>query len=381
MLSHSSKKYTRCDNTVVILGAGFSRSLGVPDYATVLKTIASPLDKDDYNLDDFQHKIDIEITKHIRVFLKDVFACDAENGDAIPSLEQVFTFIDLSINTEHNLGNKYFAGKLRGLRRFLIYKLFLIIDKSYHHEPFVNKLFNFLSDSDFITLNWDIVLEQRLIERGKQYQYGVDEVPVRIVSNKLQVDSESRDTGSALKIAKVHGSANWAYCNNCRHLFYMKDRKIAKAIQSGIYVEDIKRFYKAGETDREPLKTLKNDIRHKAKSKNCPVCDCPLDTHIATFSYNKNFRTHVFDASWKYAEAMLEKATRWIFIGYSLPEADYEFLHMLKCVQRQTDLPKEIIVVLKQDANAEKKYKLLFGKEYVSVFNDGLDEFVYHCID
>jgi len=370
------KKYIKHDKTAVILGAGFSRSLGVPDYSRVLKTIASPLNKERYNLDETQHLIDLEITKHIKDFLQEVFDCDVEGGDDIPSLEQVFTFIDLSINSEHNLGNKYFAVKLRGLRRFLIYKLFLIIDKSYSREHFVNGLFEFLSDADFVTLNWDIVLEQCLLRNGNQYKYGVDEVPVGIYDNKLVIDDECRNNENTRRIAKVHGSANWAYCNNCRHLFYMKEQKIAKAIQSGIYVEDIKRFYNAGDTDSEQLNALKNAIRHNARSKQCLYCDCSLETHIATFSYNKNFSTHAFDSSWKYAREILEKSERWIFIGYSLPDADFEFIHMLKCIQKQTDFPKEVIVVLKEDVHAEKKYITMFGKNNVSVFNKGIDDFV-----
>lgn len=376
------KKYTKNEKTAVILGAGFSRSLGVPDYSKVIETIASPLDKNEYNLSKEQQKIDVEITKHIREFLENVFDCDFINGRAIPSLEQVFTFVDLSINSDHNLGKHYYATKLKGLRRFLIYKLFLIIDKTYEPKSFLCDLLNFCSASDFVTLNWDITLENRLLEMGVSFQYGIDEVAVNNSGNELEIVVRENNVAQKhfRKIAKIHGSSNWAYCYNCRKIFFMNYEKMSKTIHSGIYVEDIKRFYAPGTTDDEPIISLKKLIRKSAPNKKCPCCKSPLDSHIATFSYSKNFSTHAFDTSWKIARDILTDADRWLFIGYSLPEADYVFLHLLKCIQKQTDSGKKIIAVLKDDIQAQKKYELLFGKDNVDIHNDGIEDFTLNCI-
>jgi len=183
------------------------------------------------------------------------------------------------------------------------------------------------------------------------------------------------------RIAKVHGSANWAYCNNCRKIFCMKDTKITKVIHSGIYVEDIKMFYPPHETDKGEKKILKDTIRDNAKMKECPKCGCSLDSHIATFSYNKSFRTHAFNDSWKLAESVLSEADRWIFIGYSLPDADFEFAHMLKYVQKRTESQKDIVVIVKDNDRAKVKYEGMFGKRNVHFFNNGLDDFVASELD
>ena len=41
----------------------------------------------------------------------------------------------------------------------------------------------------------------------------------------------------------------------------------------------------------------------------------------------------MYDQSWQTAERLLREAKNWIFIGYSLPAADYEFKLLLKRVQ------------------------------------------------
>jgi len=52
-------------NTAIIVGAGFSRSLGVPAYAEVMEKIAVGLDEKEYSLTVLQKEIDTEITRHI----------------------------------------------------------------------------------------------------------------------------------------------------------------------------------------------------------------------------------------------------------------------------------------------------------------------------
>jgi hypothetical protein len=38
-------------------------------------------------------------------------------------------------------------------------------------------------------------------------------------------------------------------------------------------------------------------------------------------------------ASWRTAEKFLKSASDWIFVGYSMPAADFEFKYLLKRVQ------------------------------------------------
>ena len=93
----------------VILGAGFSRCADLPLAGEVSNFIFS---------DKFNSPLDKRITAAIEEFLKGTFYW--KNGDPIPSLEDIFTMIDLSANTGHNLGRKFTPKLLRAIRRFLI---------------------------------------------------------------------------------------------------------------------------------------------------------------------------------------------------------------------------------------------------------------------
>jgi len=371
--------------TAVIVGAGFSRTLGVPAYDGVMKYIAKDLSEEFGQLTQLQKKIDKEITTHIGKFLEDVFYYYGKS--CMPSLEQIFTFIDLSANTGHNLGQNYTPGKLRALRRFLIYKLFLIIDKRYKRENshFIGDFLKKLNASHYISLNWDIVLEQCIddfLHKDKIYTYGVNEIQVEINKEKRKFEKRHNSAPSngidRIKIAKVHGSANWAYCDNCKKIFYLKDETITKTFPLSIYVEDIKKFYKPGANhENKDLNDLISGIRQEKKSKECPECKCSLGSHIATFSYNKSFRTHAFNASWGLAEKILSDSERWFFIGYSLPIADFEFAHMLKCEQIRTKPPKKIIVInCDRDDTIMQRYYSTFGINNVDYHNEGLENFV-----
>jgi hypothetical protein len=371
--------------TAIIVGAGFSRSMGIPDYSIIMKAIALPLNTDEYSLLPYQTKLDIEITLQISEFLHKVFDWN-NNVESLPSLELVFTFLDLStytgFSTGHTLGKDYSPARLRTIRRFLIYKLFLIIDKKYNAKPFINSLMPYIKNSDFVSLNWDIALEQRLLEYGQTFCYGIDEIPVEVnqsTGNLKQAVKFQKSIASEnpTRIAKIHGSANWAYCDNCNKVFYMEDRKMATVIHTGLYESDFGWDFQYKNLDRQYLiKEIQQKIQENNDKKCCPQCNYPLGSHIATFSFNKSFRTYAFEDSWKLAERILDEADKWVFIGYSLPEADFVFTHLLKCVQKSKTPTKKIIAIMYKDMKGRKKYYNLFGKSNVKVYNKGLEDFV-----
>jgi len=366
------------EKTAIIVGAGFSKALGGVAYDDVKKKIAGKSKLDSGSCSE-------AINKCVHDFLRDVFDCNPKKYNELPSLEQVFTLIDISANSGCYLGGQYPPAKLRAMRRFLIYKLFSIIDTKCNRKKFnlVDKLLDNYPESNFISLNWDIVLELALYNRNsksalytseKDFCYGVGEEEVNIIGCELdRINGNSKDDEKVAKIAKVHGSANWAYCDNCHKVFYERFEKMTHLLRANISENDFRLFDISGPWLSE-LKPYK-----------CPVCGQVLGSHIATFSFNKSFRTHAFGASWKTAEDILADAERWIFIGYSLPDADYVFAHTLKCAQKMKDREIEIIVVVKNGTNnadnanecsEEKRYERLFGKNKITFYKNGFKDFV-----
>jgi hypothetical protein len=110
----------------------------------------------------------------------------------------------------------------------------------------------------------------------------------------------------------------------------------------------------------------------------CPACKAEaLGTRFATFSYRKALDFPMHWATWREAENQLRRADNWIFIGYSLPAADYEFKFLLKRVQlSRTDAPN-IVVITSGGPKSETAiaYRKFFGAGAIpraNVFPEGL---------
>jgi hypothetical protein len=113
----------------------------------------------------------------------------------------------------------------------------------------------------------------------------------------------------------------------------------------------------------------------------CPYCAVDLSVRLATFSYQKALRAPLFQTSWLEAEKALRESRRWVFIGYSLPAADYEFKCLLKRIELARKNRPEIVVVTKRvDADpprmtlAQKSYIQFFGKKRPKFYTNGLTE-------
>jgi NAD-dependent SIR2 family protein deacetylase len=346
----------------IILGAGFSKNAGIPLQNEFSNMILSSC---------FNDSIDIVITNAIKVFLKKVF--NWEEGNELPTLEDIFTMIDLSTGTGHNLGRAYTPKKLRALRRMLIYRCFQILDYRFEHSNEIDQLLKFYLPDDreilthFVVLNWDIVLERHL--------ESIHNNP--LIDYCIQAKPWGSDYGSnpSVSIAKVHGSSNWVYCDNCHSVFYDRDRKLSLKIKAGLIKSDFRLFDESFSD-----KAFDDAIQLLPTERECHCCKCAVGPHIATFSYKKSFRTHAFSSSWMAAEQILDQADNWIFIGYSLPDADYEFKHLLKSSQLKLSstgkYTKHINVVLYHDDKAQFRYETLFGKGKINIFQDGLTEYI-----
>jgi len=123
-----------------------------------------------------------------------------------------------------------------------------------------------------------------------------------------------------LKVIKLHGSTNWLICSNCEALF------------TGLGSE----------------RSVWEDY---AKPRHCPIClqvsSGAIGTTLESFFVSPTF-VKVFDnahirMAWHNAYLELAEATRVIFVGYSLPAADF---HVRTLLRRSIRPGTEIIAVL-----------------------------------
>ncbi|MCX7923468.1 MAG: hypothetical protein N3B21_15885 [Clostridia bacterium] len=344
--------------TTVILGAGFSKNSGVPIQSEIPKLLVSGNEK---------NELEYASSLIIRRFLKDVYR---HSDTAIfPDLDDIFTCIDIATNSGHHLGINYSPRHLRAIRRLLVYRVFSMLENYFTPFREVRELLNHFvkesQDTSFIALNWDTVLEKYLLDINP------DTAINYCNSGRLWNMRKPSAPGKITKIMKIHGSSNWLYCDNCRALFYDLYNDIPFHEKAGFQSTDTELF--------DELKAISNkeDLMGSCR---CSICNNGISSHIATFRYRKSFRANSFPNVWKEAEDELTNSDKWVFIGYSLPEADYEFKHLLKLAELKLQHVKpenlSIHVILLNAQEAILQYKKFFGDRLTYACNGGIKQYL-----
>jgi NAD-dependent SIR2 family protein deacetylase len=301
------------------------------------------------------------ITARIKEYWQGVFGW--RDGEPMPSLEDHFTQIDLAANSGHTLGHSYGPKKLRAIRRMTIHRVFKLLDEHSNLVPSLDEFFSSLIehfDLTVVTTNWDILAE-RCLERRGRFKYLIGE---RYLSGRP-------DLMAGISILKLHGSANWGYCECCRNLITpeLGLGKIAINFQLLLEPDDF-RLFPGGEDVARDIEGV--DLRR------CPVCGGRWSVRVATFSYRKDLSVAAFQAIWDEALSSLRQANRWLFVGYSMPQADIEIRHLLKTAQLARMDPDQlsIEVVLKDCPAASENYRRFFGLPEQALFQKGLDDWI-----
>src|ERR1035438_3087931 len=126
--------------------------------------------------------------------------------------------------------------------------------------------------------------------------------------------------------------------------------------------------------------TFDSSLGIDPRARHCPFCNNMVSSHIATFSYRKSFRTHAYTSIWHRAERILSEADRWVFIGYSLPKADYELKHLIKVAQLRMAHKRQnrrlVIDVVVKGESALSDYQGFFGEDAFTFCSGGLEDYV-----
>jgi len=347
-----------------IVGAGFSASAGLPLTSQFTEKL---LDVENLKLDG-PSSLQVEFLKK---FVFDAFGVTPETPVAQwPELEDIFTCIDLSANSGHHLGPNYSPSQLRTVRRALIVRIIRMLRQSYarratdFNEP-AGRLQHLLRAVDkqnaaFLSMNWDTVIERglRTAQRIYSYDYGCNALAASFPTRGAKI--QRLGAAPEIQVLKPHGSVNWLYCDSCRQIFWFppgSDDKIAAQL-----------FHRS---DWDVVKKIiGKTYSGQAQRRRCPECSAyALGTRFATFSYRKALDFPMHESTWRTAEELLREADNWIFIGYSLPPADYEFKLLLKRVLLSRKRKPRLTVITGGDAGAVERTKL----SYVRFFGEALN--------
>lgn len=216
-----------------------------------------------------------------------------------------------------------------------------------------------------ISLNWDILMDNALSKALSDRDGPVidDYAPFGVVDyccyiSSLRADDRRIRTGLwslgcrgyNIKLLKLHGSMNWLQCPNCQQLFIGFDEK-----------HNIVNF-----TNPQPCRHCQAQ-GHQSLLRGSLV----MPTFLKDLS---NFQIKLI---WQNAAVELMEARRLVFVGYSLPSADFEFRQLLsRMVHKDTKVEAFLWAGAGTFADEERRYRSFFSRHTVEVFGGGAVEFV-----
>lgn len=214
-----------------------------------------------------------------------------------------------------------------------------------------------------VSTNYDIEIEQKIYSR-----LGYDKV-FRCVDFGTPVREPDRGTvyqrpkAAHLGVHKLHGSFNWLRCEVCDNIYLNPVGAIAYL--SFFLGEDAERHKKA----HPWLERLEQDGANR--------CHCgflPLRHIIVAPSFVRNVRDPILLEIWRSAQEALRQADHWIIIGYSLPPEDVAIRSMLlRAYQGRDTPPPRVTVIQKEEKEPERtRYKLLFPENSYRYVSGGL---------
>lgn len=357
------------EKTVYILGAGFSIEAGAPSQEKLVSKIF------DIHKTESSEKWNKKILA-FKNFLTETLNIPEKYQKSIP-LEDIFTPLDSCI--ANNISFRNLSVETLKQKRQLIFELIGLTlqqilrdtNKSYidtFSKYLVQQSGKRLTEKkdlvSVISANWDILLDNSIYNtiRNQKKLAVVDyccyvssfEESDKTVKPGLEILGKG---GFNVKLLKLHGSLNWLQCPRCQRIYVKFNQKIAMNPYDGINHPRCrhcdKNFYKSGAHN--------------------------LVANMIMPTYLKDLSNPQYKIIWQNAGIELSEAKKIVFIGYSLPQADFEMRQLLS---RMIDRNTEIEIVDYQDPENPKvfeelckSYEQFFGRE-IKTHKDGALKYI-----
>jgi hypothetical protein len=358
------------NKTVYVLGAGFSIDAGAPLQNNIVEDIFKLYTAKNYlfregQIEEFKNFLTstlyIQEELHFKIPLEDIFTpldrCLADNisfrdlnvDEIKKKRELIYHLIGITLKDKlENVDKKYVNTFARHLFELCEHRK----DKNY-----VN-----IDSVSVISTNWDILLDNSIKEiiRTSGENAVVDYCCYisshgpndHTVKPGLEILGQG---GFNIKLLKLHGSYNWLQCPRCLRVYVEFNEKIAV------------NQYENKDTCRHCDENFRKQNSHT------------LTSNLIMPTFLKDFSNPQYKLIWQNAGIELAEATRVVFIGYSLPQADFEMRQLLSRMIRED---AEIEVVTKGPQNKQstidlkERYNVFFGKREPKFFYDGVTHYI-----
>lgn len=380
--------------TIFFLGAGFSREADFPLQKDLLLEIF------EINPNLLNNKLEhsfIESKRIVKAFLNHIGF--RRNFLKSIELEDLFSYLDKAIDT-NSYFRKYNEWKIKEVRTALIELIVIFfhfksqnsnqIARQYISD-FASALVNTTSyfsinkyPFSIITTNWDNLLESELyfasLKANKQIliDYNLPNSLGFRRSNKLVHKFSARAKGIPnINVLKLHGSVSWLLCPRCQRMYVDHiDSITIRNIFASTFCRKCENNF--GEADLLSARTF-------------------LEFKLLMPTFLKQIGDINLKMVWNKSAHELREADRIVFIGYSLPLADFEIKNLIfsnikaraeiHVVLGPNDDPKnyegndlfQLLPALrfKKFLGNSRKYKFYFegAASYINAFSkDGVDE-------
>jgi len=362
------------NKTVYILGAGFSAAANAPMQSDIVKEIfrlnlQNPgifnQDKITAFKDLLNNTLYIQESLHSKIPLEDIFTpldrCIADN----------ISFRNLDVNEVNEIRETvyYLIGvTLKELLSYNIQKEYIEKFAKYLFENCTARKDLGYKDSEtdkvaVISTNWDILLDNSLNDLiVKKNEKAVVDYCCHISSynenaHKIKPGLEILGQGGFnIKLLKLHGSYNWLQCPRCLRVYIDFDEKLV-----------VNQEY------------LKEKCRH---------CDSNFgihNSHILTSNlimptFLKDFSNPQYKLIWQNAGVELAEASKVVFIGYSLPQADFEMRQLLSRMIRE-NAKIEVVTRPQLNDDLEMRYRVFFGKREIDFHFEGVENYINNNLE
>ncbi|MCF5185732.1 hypothetical protein [Pseudomonas simiae] len=213
-----------------------------------------------------------------------------------------------------------------------------------------------------ISTNWDILLDNS-IHKAIQENYGYDGVVdyCCYISSKDENDTtvtpgleKLGQGGFNVKLLKLHGSLNWLQCPRCARLY------------SKFFEKETMHNFNTPTSCRHCDKNFFEETGRHLLSQN-----------LIMPTYLKNLSNPQYRIIWQNAGIEISEADEIVFIGYSLPHADFEMRQLLARMTRRNAKIHVVDYLPEGDGEHLKAHwKKFFGSREIKFSFDGAKSFV-----
>lgn len=327
----------------IILGAGASKADGAPLQGELFK---------DYFNSSYNNPEETILRENLKAFFVSYFGIDVDSRDLdiaiFPTYEEVLGILEIAMQREERFENTTPQNiSIERIRKDLILMIALILDKKLKernkfHKNLVRNLkdLNLLYKTTFISLNYDILIDNALADVHQQYDL---DYSLEFTNYREGGDWHRPDPTKSVKLFKIHGSLNWLYCPTCLSLTLTPQKK---GVREFIY---------------QPKKCV------------CPSCNNMTNPIIVPPTFFKVMSNYYLQQVWHSVEKELRNVKKLIFCGYSFPDADIHIKYFLKRIELSRNSQVEVIIInhfegkKKIVEDMEKERFIRFFKDHVNV--------------